>query len=82
MATLDAEITVRQRNQVTLPSAIAEARNVTQGSRFIVHIDDQHPDVIFLRAVPKSYAGVLKGAFGRNTEEELAYVRREQDWGE
>jgi len=41
MATLDAEITVRQRNQVTLPSA-----------------------------------------FGRNTEEELAYVRREQDWGE
>ncbi|MBC5798700.1 MAG: AbrB/MazE/SpoVT family DNA-binding domain-containing protein [Candidatus Eremiobacteraeota bacterium] len=82
MASLDAEITVRQRNQVTLPSAIAEARNVKRGSRFIVHIDDHHPDVIFLRAIPRSYAGTLKGLFGTTTEEELAYVRGEQDWGQ
>ncbi len=81
MASLDAEVTVQQRNEVTLPSAIAEARNVTPGSRFIVHIDDEHPDLILLRAIPKSYAGALKGLVGRSTDDELAYVRDEQDWG-
>jgi bifunctional DNA-binding transcriptional regulator/antitoxin component of YhaV-PrlF toxin-antitoxin module len=80
MSSFDAEVVVRDRNQLTLPSAIVDARKITRGMRFVVHIDDDHPDVIVLRTIPKSYAGKLKGVYGKSNEEELAYARGEQDW--
>jgi bifunctional DNA-binding transcriptional regulator/antitoxin component of YhaV-PrlF toxin-antitoxin module len=81
MPTFDAEVVVRDRNQLTLPSAIVDARKITRGMRFVVHIDDEHPDVIVLRTIPNTYAGKLKGVYGNSTDDELAYVRGERDWG-
>jgi hypothetical protein len=83
MPGIEAEAVIRDRNQMTLPSAIVEARNLSKGMRFTVHIDDERPDEIVLRAIPPSYAGVLGDAFGTTTAEQLAYIRDERaSWGE
>jgi len=78
------EITVylRTKNQLTLPEPIAKRLGVGPGDQLIIHIDETEPDIVHLRPLLRSYAGIAAGSYG--TPEEVAeYLQRERAaWGE
>ena len=76
MAALDERITVRNRKQITIPKAVADARNIREGQPLIVHIDDEHPQEIVLRILPESYAGSLTEVFA--SVDSSAFVQSER----
>ena len=64
MNTVTAPARLRSRNQLTLPEAIVNAGNIEAGTTFIVEIEPSDPDLVRLRRVRSSYAGVLRGLHG------------------
>ena len=76
------EITVRERNQITVPAEAAEALDARPGTRLLLSVDaDRH--VATVRRLRQSYAGVAGGAYGRTAAEKAAYAKRERDaWAE
>ena len=62
-----AEARLRARNQLTLPEPIVQAAGLDEGDRFVVDIDPDEPDVVRLRRVRDSYAGVLASVYGDAT---------------
>ena len=82
MSTEKYVVRLRPKNQLTLPGAIVKQLDVKLGDRLIVEMDRDHPGRVQVRAVRRSYAGILQGMFG-SPEEEAAYVREERAaWGE
>ena len=80
---VEAEGELREKNQLTLPKIIVQALNLRPGDRFVLRVqdDDEAGDVVMYR-LRASYAGALKGLYGR-PEETAAYIRAEQGaWGE
>ena len=76
-----AEVGVRPKNQVTLPDAVLRRMGARTGDRLLIESDPDEPDVLRVRAVRRSYAGLLAGVYG-NADEPLRYVRAEQEsWG-
>jgi bifunctional DNA-binding transcriptional regulator/antitoxin component of YhaV-PrlF toxin-antitoxin module len=59
-----AETRLRERNQLTLPDAVAKAAGITEGERFVVTFDPQRPDSVRLDRIRDSYAGSLADAYG------------------
>jgi AbrB family looped-hinge helix DNA binding protein len=79
MAALEIEATVRTKNQVTIPQAVAERHGIEPGQRLVI-VDSGVEDEFTVRVIRPSYAGTLAGVFG-TTEENVAYVRGErEDW--
>jgi AbrB family looped-hinge helix DNA binding protein len=75
-------VNLRPKNQITLPADIVKQLDIKPGDRLIVEVDKEHPERVQLRAVRRSYAGILEGMFG-SPEEELAYVQEERAaWGQ
>ena len=64
MATVRATARIRARNQLTLPSDVVAAAGIVEGDSFVVELEPSDPDVLTLRRVRASYAGVLKGLYG------------------
>ena len=58
------EARLRERNQLTLPEAVAKAAGLNEGERFVVTFEPDHPDSIRLDRMRDSYAGSLKDAYG------------------
>lgn len=79
MTTLELETTIRDRNQVTIPKEIADARGLRAGQRVLIVLDDEHPDEFVVRRLRDSYAGLLTGVYGRDAAERDAYVRGERE---
>lgn len=79
MALIEAEITLRDRNQLTVPKDIAEASGLHEGQRLVVTFHADFPNQITIRPLPDSYAGILTGIYGTTEAERTAYVRGEQD---
>ena len=78
---LIAEVGVRPKNQVTLPDAVLRHMGARTGDRLLIESDPDEPDVVRVRAVRHSYAGLLVGVYG-TADEVLQYVRAEQEsWG-
>ena len=77
MKSVEAVVTLRAKNQLTLPEAIAERLGVEPGDRLVVAIDDEHPTKVEVRPLLRSYAGVLKGVYGTE-EERAAYLAEER----
>ena len=76
-----AEVGVRPKNQITLPDAVLRQMGARTGDRLLIESDPDEPDVLRVRAVRRSYAGVLAGVYG-TADEAVGYVRAEQDsWG-
>ena len=69
-----AEAKLRERNQLTLPDAVAKAAGISEGERFVVTFDPGHPDSLRLDRIRGSYAGSLKDAYG-DPEAYLSEVR-------
>jgi bifunctional DNA-binding transcriptional regulator/antitoxin component of YhaV-PrlF toxin-antitoxin module len=73
-----AEVGVRPKNQITLPDAVLRQMGARTGDRLLIESDPDEPDVLRMRAVRHSYAGLLNGVYG-TADETLTYVRAEQD---
>jgi AbrB family looped-hinge helix DNA binding protein len=79
MGTIEIEATVRMKNQITIPQAIADRHGIEPGQRLVI-VDTGLDNQFTIRVIRPSYAGALAGIFG-STEENVAYVRRERgDW--
>ena len=61
---VSAETKLRERNQLTLPDAVAKAAGITEGQRFVVTFDPEQPDSVRLDRIRGSYGGSLTEAFG------------------
>ena len=59
-----AETRLRERNQLTLPDAVAKAAGITEGERFVVTFEPEHPDSVRLDRIRGSYAGSMANTFG------------------
>ena len=59
-----AEARLRERNQLTLPDAVAKAAGINEGERFVVTFEPDRPDSIRLDRIRGSYAGSLQDAYG------------------
>jgi bifunctional DNA-binding transcriptional regulator/antitoxin component of YhaV-PrlF toxin-antitoxin module len=82
MKTVEVEVQLRRKNQLTLPEAIAERLHVQPGDRLIMEIDEENPRELRVRPLLKSYAGILKGMYG-TPEEAAEYLRQERaSWEE
>lgn len=76
------EVTVRERNQITVPPEAAQALDARPGTRLVLTVDPQHHTAT-VRPLRTSYAGVAGRAYGRNAQEKAAYLKRERDaWPE
>ena len=62
--TLVAEARLRDRNQITIPDAIARAAGMEPGEMFVVELEPEDPDTLRVRRVRTSYAGALRGLYG------------------
>ena len=82
MKTLDIEVHLRPKNQLTLPELIARHLGAEPGARLIFEVNEDLPGIVQVRRLLDSYAGVADGVYG--TEEEVAeYLRGERmSWGE
>lgn len=79
---IEAETTLRKKNQVTFPDQIVERLGIEAGDRLIFELDEGSKQ-IRVRPLLRSYAGILQGVYGKNEEEEMAYIREERaSWGE
>lgn len=59
-----AETRLRERNQLTLPDAVAKAAGITEGERFVVTFDPDDPGSVRLDRIRDSYGGSLADAYG------------------
>jgi bifunctional DNA-binding transcriptional regulator/antitoxin component of YhaV-PrlF toxin-antitoxin module len=90
MATLEAErveaapletvVTLRKKNQLTLPESLVRRLGVGEGDRLVFEFDEQSGE-LRMRPLLKSYAGLLNGVYG-SAEEKAAYLEEERrSWG-
>jgi bifunctional DNA-binding transcriptional regulator/antitoxin component of YhaV-PrlF toxin-antitoxin module len=70
--------TVREKNQLTIPRQVAERHGIEPGRRLVI-VDTGVDDEFTVRILPSSFAGTLAGIYGRSTDENVAYVRRERE---
>lgn len=82
MAIHEVEVSLRKKNQLTLPEVIAERLGVQPGDRLVLRVDD-HTREVHVRPIRRSYAGLFTGLYGATPEEELAYIDGERaSWDE
>jgi bifunctional DNA-binding transcriptional regulator/antitoxin component of YhaV-PrlF toxin-antitoxin module len=78
-------VTLRRKNQITFPDALAERLGVGAGDRLIFEpVEDAATGLAELRVRPilRSYAGIFKGLF-KDEEDVAEYLRKEREsWGE
>src|SRR5712691_10447356 len=78
MTSVEVEVRLRERNQLTLPDRIVERTGLAPGDQMVAAFDEAEPDVIRLRALPRSYKGAGGGAFGSDDTALTRYVAEER----
>ena len=84
LRTLRTPVVVRQRNQVTIPKAIAEAAGITEGTVMDFAYANGVITVTLGEPAPEPFdvdrwAGRFKGVWGRSEEEIDRYIRELRD---
>ena len=74
-----AEARLRQRNQLTIPDAIVREARIEPGETFVVELEPDQPETLLLRRVRSSYAGALRGLWGKDVGADLEADRK--TWG-
>jgi hypothetical protein len=75
--TVSAQARLRARNQLTIPESVVAAAGIEEGETFVVEVEPGEPDVLRLRRLRTSYAGVARGMYG-DAAQYLEAERR--DW--
>lgn len=82
---IEIQVTLRERNQLTLPDRIAARIAAKPGDRLLLTVEetgdpDKHGDagVVRLKRLKDSYAGIAAGIYGKTAEERAAYVTAER----
>lgn len=82
MTAMRVEGSLRPKNQITLPEKIAARLGVEPGDRFVFVMEDGENDVVHLRRLNKSYAGIAADVYG-SSQDIVTYLEEErQAWGE
>lgn len=76
---IQAQVTLRERNQLTLPDRVAAEIEAKPGDRLLLAIDRHEPGVVRLKRLRDSYAGIADGVYGGTAEEQAAYIATERD---
>lgn len=80
---VEVAVTLREKNQLTLPERVAERLGVEPGDRLLITAGDEEPPLARLRPLRRSYAGVATGVYGADREEQLGYLDVERaSWDE
>ena len=77
MDILEIEAAVREKNQMTIPRAVAERHGLAPGQRLVI-IDIGTEGEFTVRVLPRTYAGALADVFDGTTDENVEYVRSER----
>jgi AbrB family looped-hinge helix DNA binding protein len=77
MASVELEVSLEEKNQITIPDEVLSRLGLKPGDRLVMEIDEARPDRVQIRPIRRSYAGILDGMFGTD-EEALEYVRSER----
>lgn len=72
------EVTLRERNQLTLPDRIATRLGVGAGDRLLLRLETEETSEVTLRRLRGTYAGVAKQAYGETAEDAAAYLAGER----
>lgn len=76
------EGSLRPKNQITLPEKIVARLGVEPGDRFVFVMEDGENDVVHLRRLRRSYAGIAADVYG-SSQDIAAYLDEErQAWDE
>jgi len=62
---VEADARLRQKNRLTLPEAIVRVLGAAPGDVIVFEADPAAPGIAHLRLLPRSFAGSLKGVYGR-----------------
>jgi bifunctional DNA-binding transcriptional regulator/antitoxin component of YhaV-PrlF toxin-antitoxin module len=82
VATIEIEVKLNEKNELTLPDEVIKRLRLEPGNRLLITFEEGGPDRIQIRPLLRSYAGILNGMFGTD-EEALEYVRAERaSWDE
>ncbi len=82
MTAMRIEGSLRPKNQITLPEKITACLGVEPGDRFVFVMEDRENDVVHLRRLRKSYAGITAGVYG-SSQDSAEYLEEErQAWDE
>jgi bifunctional DNA-binding transcriptional regulator/antitoxin component of YhaV-PrlF toxin-antitoxin module len=73
------QVTLRERNQLTLPDRVAAQIEAKPGDRLLLTVDTAEPGVVRLKRLKDSYAGIADGVYGQTAEEHAAYIATERD---
>ena len=76
---IQVQVTLRERNQLTLPDRIAAHIDASPGDRLLMTVDTAQPGVVRLKRLKDSYAGIADGVYGQTAEEHAAYIATERD---
>jgi len=78
--TVDIEVRLRDRNQLTLPDRIVERMHLAPGDRLVAAFDVADPEVVRLRKIRGSYAGI-GATLWKDEADVRTYLEKErQDW--
>jgi hypothetical protein len=69
---------LRDRNQLTFPDRLMRALEAEPGDDLLMTYDEAEPNVVQVRLLPRSYAGIAPEIFGRSSEERAAYIAEER----
>ncbi len=73
---MEVRVTLRAKNQLTLPEPIVRRLGIGPGDDLVVQLDEQQ-GIAQLRPLRRSYAGVARGVYG-TAEEARAFVEGER----
>jgi bifunctional DNA-binding transcriptional regulator/antitoxin component of YhaV-PrlF toxin-antitoxin module len=77
MATIELEVRLNDKNQLTLPDEVVKRLKLEPGNRLVLELDEGNPNQMQVRPLRRSYRGLLAGVYGTD-EEALEYVRAER----
>lgn len=77
-----AEIDLRTKNQITLPTRVIKLLGLHPGDRLIAEVWNGTTGEVRLRRIRDSYAGALAGVYGSAKEAAAELEREREAWGE
>jgi bifunctional DNA-binding transcriptional regulator/antitoxin component of YhaV-PrlF toxin-antitoxin module len=65
---LEVQLTLRAKNQITLPDPVARHLGARPGDRLLITVQEDQPDTAVVRLLRRSYAGVGGRALAPHVE--------------